>query len=629
MSATRTRIYLSSFAIAYVVIGFLATVQILFVYQEFSPQFVLIPILAASVFGFLLGSIRWLRHRLQHQKELFQAVADFGQEFTYIRNPNGKFIYVSPAAQELTGYEAKAFYEDPALINRLVHPDDQDVWEHHDHPLNQDGRPEPLDIRFLQKDGTVRTLRHLCGPLYSSDGTYLGTRSTNVDVTHTLRSEHHIKQLAEFDPLTSLGNRRRLERRLRECMQEGDELDKSTGILYIDLDRFKYINDVYGHSIGDIILSEFSRRMSQSLDETDSEPFRFGGDEFVILVPGVNNADELMNTAREIQKLIQNPVAVSEMQFNLGASIGIAMYPQDGKDPETLIKHADLAMYEAKGSHNKLCFFEANLANVAADLLQYETMLRDSLERKELVAWFQPIIELSTGETIGAEALARWIHSEHGMIGPQHFISMAEDTGLIVPLGDQILTQGLMHLKQWKDAGRPMQMNFNVSPRQLQLPGFIPALLHKITEAGLEPGDVVMEITESVLMENLEGVREMLIEARDAGIYVALDDFGTGFSSFKYLADLPADILKLDHTLLRGLEQNERRLRLIRSIVYMAQDLGLVVVAEGIETESLEELFRGMGPVLGQGYYYGKPVPPEEFVPMLDLDHTVSGQEVS
>jgi diguanylate cyclase (GGDEF)-like protein len=448
-------------------------------------------------------------------------------------------------------------------------------------------------------------------------------------VTHTLQNEQHVQKLAEFDPLTSLGNRRRLDRRIRESMELSDEAGNSTGILYIDLDRFKYINDVYGHSIGDIILGEFSRRMSQSLEDLDSEPFRFGGDEFVILVPGVDSPEQLEEIARNMQELIEIPVGVSEMQFNLGASIGISMYPRDGRDPETLIKHADLAMYEAKSSHHKLCFFEANLANVAADLLQYETMLRESLERDELVAWYQPIIDLSTGETIGAEALARWIHSEHGMIGPQHFIGMAEDTGLIVPLGEQILNQGLRHLKSWKDAGRQMQMNFNVSPRQLQVPGFISALLVKIEDAGLEPGDVVMEITESVLMDNLEGVRSMLIEAREAGLYVALDDFGTGFSSFKYLADLPADMLKLDHTLLRGIEDNERRLRLIRSIVYMTQDLGLTVVAEGIETESLEDLFRGMGPVLGQGYYYSKPLPPETFEEALGLKGTTNSIEAS
>jgi EAL domain-containing protein (putative c-di-GMP-specific phosphodiesterase class I) len=307
------------------------------------------------------------------------------------------------------------------------------------------------------------------------------------------------------------------------------------------------------------------------------------------------------------------PLAVADMEFNLGASIGISRYPQDGHDPDTLIKHADLAMYEAKRAHAPYHYFESQLADIAADVIQYESMLRDSLEREELVAYFQPIIDLSTGQVTGAEALARWIHREHGMIGPDRFIGMAEDTGLILPLGVKIIEQGFRELKFWEDLGHIMQISINVSARQFQQEEFCDNVMGMIDKAEVRPERVMLEITESVLMDNLEMIKEKLQVARRCGIRIALDDFGTGYSSLQYLADLPVDVLKLDHTMIRDLEHNERRLRLVRSLVYMAHDLGLSVVAEGIENEQQGEVIRELGPIKAQGYFYSRPIPPAEF----------------
>ena len=433
-------------------------------------------------------------------------------------------------------------------------------------------------------------------------------------MTNTIETERHIAHMAEYDPLTSLGNRRRLNRVLAEMTSEDRSETQAAAILYIDLDRFKYINDVYGHSVGDILLVRISAKMSELISEDQgNELFRFGGDEFVLLLPNFSCREELEEFCTSMLHELGKPIAVGDIDFTVGASIGISCYPEDGSDPDTLIKHSDLAMYESKREHKGYHFFDPRMADVAADLMSYEALLRESLDKDELVSWFQPIIDIQNNEVVGAESLARWIHSTHGMIGPNRFITMAEDTGLIVPLGKEILTQGLRELAAWREMGMNMRMSFNVSPRQFQQRGFVEEVLEEIRRIDVPVGSVVVEITESVLMENLDEVGDKLAALREAGLLIALDDFGSGFSSFKYLADLPVDILKIDRTLLLGIEENQRRLHMIRSLVYLAQDLGLDVVAEGVEDLEMAELLRGMGPVLVQGYHYSRPLPAEDF----------------
>lgn len=612
MGSKRIRYFLGSLVVAYVVIGIFAMIQFIFVFEEFYPRFLIVPVIVSTLIGLGMGSILWLRAQLQEQKRLFQGVADFASEFTYIQGPGGKYIYVSPASKDVTGYEPEAFYHNPGLMLSLVYQQDRKLWLDHDHPLNEDGRPKPLDIRIRRADGELRTLRHVCDSMYDSEGGYIGIRSTNIDVTHTLRAEQRIHDLAEYDPLTSLGNRRRLEKVLRLSVQSCEEEQRELGILYIDLNRFKYINDVYGHSVGDVLLQALSRRLSSNLDE-DVELFRFGGDEFVLLASRIKSEADLEACALTVQNQMLMPVAVADMEFNLGASIGIALYPKDGHDPDTLIKHADLAMYEAKRGHEQYHFFESELADIAADVIQYESMLRESLERDELVAYFQPIIDLTSGDICSAEALARWIHREHGMIGPDRFIAMAEDTGLILPLGNKILEQSLQEARYCKDIGKVLRISINVSARQFQQRDFCDQVMRKITDAGVDPDSIMLEITESVLMENLSVVKDSLQDARRCGVRVALDDFGTGYSSLQYLADLPVDVLKLDRCMISELENNERRLRLVRSLVYMAHELGLSVVAEGIENEKQEQIMRDLGPIMGQGYFFSRPLPPDEF----------------
>jgi diguanylate cyclase (GGDEF)-like protein/PAS domain S-box-containing protein len=616
MGSKRIRYFLGSLVVAYVVIGIFAMIQFIFVFEEFSPRFLIVPIIVSTVTGLGMGSILWLRAQLQEQKRLFQGVADFASEFTYIQGPSGKYLYVSPASKDVTGYAPEAFHHNPGLMLSLIDQEDRTRWLDHDHPLNEDGRPRPLDIRIHRADGELRTLRHVCDSMYDSDGGFIGIRSTNIDVTHSLRAEQRIHDLAEYDPLTELGNRRRLEKILRQSVRSCEKEQCELGILYIDLNRFKYINDVYGHSVGDVLLRALSRRLSSNLDE-GVELFRFGGDEFVLLASRIESETDLETCALTVQSLMLMPVAVADMEFNLGASIGIARYPRDGHDPDTLIKHADLAMYEAKRGHEQFHFFESELADIAADVIQYESMLRESLDRDELVAYFQPIIDLTTGEICSAEALARWIHREHGMIGPDRFIAMAEDTGLILPLGNKILEQSLREARYCKDRGKKLRISINVSARQFQQQDFCDQVMRKITDVGVEPDSIMLEITESVLMENMSVVKDSLQEARRYGVRVALDDFGTGFSSLQYLADLPVDVLKLDRCMIGGLENNERRLRLVRSLVYMAHELGLSVVAEGIENEKQEKIMRDLGPIMGQGYFFSRPLPPEDFRQLL------------
>ncbi|RMG59487.1 MAG: EAL domain-containing protein, partial [Gammaproteobacteria bacterium] len=502
----------------------------------------------------------------------------------------------------------EAFHEHPELLLEHMEAEDRTAWQAcHDGVFNTSGSAHEQRIRIRHADGSERVIQHRCGPVHAPSGRLIGTRASNIDITRQAEHESSLEQMASRDALTGLGNRNALEQRLRRMI---DRDRTGFALLFIDLDRFKYINDVYGHALGDEILTDIARRLKANSRE-NCEAFRFGGDEFVIVLPGADRS-RARTCADKVREGIARPVRLGPLEFEVGASIGITLWPDHGADTETLIKNADLAMYEAKRRHCGLLVFETEMARIAADLMSYEHMLRKGLQKGELVAWYQPVMDLRAHRMIGAEALVRWLHPEQGMIAPQRFVAMAEDSGLILPLGKAVFRQATSQLAAWRARGHELRMGINVSIRQLEDSAFIEWARACCIEAGVEPEYVVLEITESLLTENLEQVHEQLLQAREIGFQIALDDFGTGYSSIQYLADMPVTILKLDREMIRRMQGSERHRTLVRSLLEMAHGLGLDVVGEGIEDRETANLLAGRPGVYGQGYLFSPPAPAPE-----------------
>ncbi len=603
------RIFGGSLLLSYAVVGVLAMVQFVAVYHEVAPRLFVIPAVVATIFGLMLGYLRHLRRQLRLRSEQFRAVADFAEEWTYLLDGEGRVVYCSPACERLTGHPPEHFLADSRRIAQLFEPENRDTWNAcHEGALCRDEQAHPLDLGIRHADGSRRVLRHFCAPLLDDEGRPIGTRATNFDVTLLHVRQEELHTLAHRDALTGLGNRKALEAMLGERVS-GKEA-KPFAILFLDLDRFKYINDVYGHALGDEILGRVASRLR---DESPPccHPFRFGGDEFVVVLDD-SDPDAHLDCARNARRLLAQPVRVRNLEFEVGVSIGIARWPEHGRDVETLVKNADLAMYEAKRRRLGHCVFEPEMARVASDLMTYEQMLRAALQRGELVAWYQPVMDLRRQRMIGAEALVRWRHPEQGLITPNRFVPMAEDTGLILPLGREIFRQAVQQLARWRQAGHELRMGINVSIRQLEDESFIDWALTQCAEAGLDPSMVVLEITESVLMENLAQVRAGLSQAHAAGFQIALDDFGTGFSSIQYLADLPVTILKLDRQMVAGLKTSPRHRRLVGALVEMGNALELDLVGEGIEDADTADFLARLPRVYGQGYHFSPPAPAAE-----------------
>lgn len=610
----RLRVYAGALAASYALIGALASVQHFFVLRQFRPEFFVVPFVAATVVGLLVGTVLWLRRGLNQQRRLFKEVADFAQEFAYVRGLDGSYRYVSPAVQALTGYPPERFYEHPNFMNELVHPEDRPRWDEHLQEIDVHGEPEELTFRIYRADGELRWVRHLCGPVFDEDGRRVGVRSTNIDVTDAIAAEERMRHLADFDPLTDLPNRRYATRYLEELIGWAGPRGEQFHILFMDLDRFKFVNDAHGHSVGDGLLRELAGRMHACCD--GSAIFsRFGGDEFLVVVPpGVASAQAPDGLAQRLLALVEEPFHVQGMQFRVGASVGVAVFPRDGRDPDALIKNADAAMYQAKKAGLEFRVFSPELTRGISDVVRLETRLREAVASDQLLPHYQPVIDLGSGRVVGAEALARWPQADGSFIPPATFIPLAEETNRIHALGNQILTKAFRDVSAWRAQGLDLKVAVNVSARQFQDPAFCDRVARLLDSAGCEPQAVELELTESALLEDVEESCRKIEALRAVGLTVALDDFGTGFSSLGYLSRLPIDTLKLDRTFIARLVEDRRQRAVVQGILALARNLELRVVAEGIEDARHVAALQMMGCERVQGYYFSKPLPAPAFL---------------
>lgn len=442
------------------------------------------------------------------------------------------------------------------------------------------------------------------------------------DVTERHRSDDRIRRLAHYDDLTGLANRNLFTHHLTHALARVDRYSKCLGVLFIDLDRFKIINDTLGHDTGDIVLKAIARRLSECMRSADLVA-RLGGDEFVVVVEEVETQARVAEVAAKLLAVIDQPVLYQGQELALTASIGIAMYPDDGRDLQSLLKHADIAMYRAKEQgKNRFAFYSSGMDDPAVDRLSLETRLKKAvLEQNQFVLHYQPKVSLRDGRITGAEALVRWLSPDRGLVSPAEFIPLAEETGLITAIGEWVLETACHQASAWERKGLPpMRIAVNLSARQMYSPGFVDTVRRIVETSGVRPGAIELELTESVMMQNVQLVADLLMELKLLGLHIAVDDFGTGYSSLSYLKRLPLDALKVDRSFVRDVPRDADDVAITSAVIALAHSLRLKVVAEGVETEAQLGFLRDRECDEIQGFLFSRPVPAEDFEDLLARD---------
>lgn len=429
------------------------------------------------------------------------------------------------------------------------------------------------------------------------------------DITERKKTEKTIKQMAYYDTLTGLPNRNKFRRYLNEVLHQ--KINEPLAILFLDLDRFKIINDTQGHNIGDIVLQKAANLLERAVGN-EGMASRQGGDEFIILLENANK-EKVRSLAQRILDDFSKPIDLKGQEFFVTPSIGISMYPSDGEDEAVLLKNADTAMYLAKEKgKNNFQFYSKQLDKVSVRAIELENGLRKALEKNELILHYQPQINLKTGKLVGIEALIRWKHPKHGFLPPSEFIPLAEESGLIVPIGKWVLKEACDQCKKWQQAGlEGVPMAVNISVRQFQDEQFVQSVVEILDETGFSPYCLDLEITESI-MQNYAESKVILNELKELGISLSIDDFGTGYSSLSYLKHLPIDKIKIDKSFVDDIDQHASQGAMVKSIIDMGHNLNFSVVAEGVETEEQVRFLKENACEIAQGYYYSKPLPAEQ-----------------
>jgi diguanylate cyclase (GGDEF)-like protein len=466
---------------------------------------------------------------------------------------------------------------------------------------------ESLDCRRRADDGSVHTLHLEIEGNRGASGR-IRLRGTVQDVTAARDAEARIRRLADYDALTGLPNRSAWLAHARTGLAAARRHGDALAVLFIDLDNFKMVNDSLGHPVGDRLLAEVAAHLREALREEDILG-RLGGDEFVALLPRLNGAESAAAVARKLLAIRERPIFVDGHQLPMSMSIGIAVFPQDGNDIDTLLKNADVAMYGAKGAgRNGYQFFLPEMNTRAVERLMLDGALRSAISDNQLFLEYQPQVDVETGRTVGFEALVRWQHPEMGLVPPVRFIPVAEISGLIVPLGDWVMRAAFIEQGSWRARGLEASVAINISAIQFRRDDFVDRVRVLLDETGLDPAWVEFEITESALMDPTDALLARLDQLRELGIRLALDDFGTGYSSLSYLKRLPIQTLKLDRSFVSDLPGDAEDAAIACATLSMAADLGVEVVAEGVETEAQRDYLRARGCRLMQGYFFSRPL---------------------
>ena len=534
-------------------------------------------------------------------------------------------VLCSEQAQRIFGHGGDDAPSDFAAFFAAVHVEDAEAWRQACRRALADGQPFAHDLRVQRADGSLRHLQQQVEVIeHDAAGMPVRLAGAVHDVTRHKTAEAEIRRLAYYDPLTGLPNRllftEQLQRSLLHCERHGKRL----AIMFIDLDNFKRVNDTLGHTCGDELLRTAGGRLAASLRAYDSLTrnagegehaiARLGGDEFIVMVSDIDRAVDVAAIAQRLVKTLEQPLVLQGTEVFVGGSIGVAIYPDDGRDIDTLLKNADTAMYRAKESGRaSYQFYLPQMNERAAERLKIESRLRGALERGEFVLHYQPKVCLDSGEISGFEALLRWQHPERGLVPPLEFISILEDTGLIVPVGEWVVRSVCQQLRQWQRDGVPLRpVAVNLSARQFHQAGLDVVIARIVSQSGIDPGLLEFELTESMLMNDPEAAVRTLQRMKTWGVRLSVDDFGTGYSSLAYLKRFPLDALKIDRAFIRDITTDPDDAAITLAIIGLAHSMKLTVVAEGVETEAQLAYLRARGCDEMQGYYFARPMPPAE-----------------
>ena len=505
-------------------------------------------------------------------------------------------------------------------IREYVYPDEEG-WRAHRATLDAHLPFRDFEAASRGVDGKVRHFALSGEPVFDASGAFTGYRGVGREITEQKAAEARLDQLAHYDTLTNLPNRALFHDRLRQAMARADRGQTLLAVMFLDLDGFKEINDSLGHAAGDEVLKETARRLQSCLRSTDTVG-RLGGDEFTVLLEDVHHVDEVSTLARKILDTFAEQAEVAGHELHLSMSIGITVYPLDGQDADTLLKNADIAMYQAKQEgRNNLQFYAKELGARTERRADLRLRLHHALERGEFALHYQPQVALAGGGIFGVEALLRWNDAELGPVSPGQFIPVAEEMGLIVPIGDWVLREACRQCKSWLDAGLgPLRVAVNLSPRQFRQKKLAQRIGEILRETGLPAACLEIETTEGMVMKHAERAITTLTELNRVGVQIAIDDFGTGYSSLAYLQRFPVHVLKIDQSFVQAIHGDTEEAAIVNTVIQLAKLLGLKALAEGVETAEQREYLRAHGCDAFQGYLFCKPQPAERIGELLAAD---------
>ncbi|HQN64393.1 MAG TPA: EAL domain-containing protein [Methylophilus sp.] len=543
-------------------------------------------------------------------------------ECMMICDAKNRIIAVNPAFTSITGYSAEEVIgKNPSMLSsgRQDKAFYQELW----HQLTTTGKWQG-EVWNRNKNGELYLEWLRINTIFDANGAVLNYVSLATDITKKKESEDIIWRQANFDPLTNLPNRRMFNDRLNQEIKKTHRADLPLALMFIDLDHFKEINDTLGHAMGDVLLIEAAKRLVGCVRDTDTVGLsdhavsRLGGDEFTIVLGELRDINCVELIAQRILDKLSEPYQLGSEKVYISASIGITLYPMDSMNADTLLKNADQAMYAAKRlGRNRFSFFTESMQVTVQNRMRLTNDLRDALGKNQLYLLYQPIVDLSTGQINKAEALIRWRHPINGNISPAEFIPIAEDTGLIMEIGDWVFTQATEQVALWRQSIHPdFQISINKSPVQFFNNTNKKSHLNwtnHLKKLGLPGQSISVEITERLLLDSSNAIRDQLLELRDNGVQVSLDDFGTGYSSLSYIKKFDIDYIKIDQSFVRNLESQTDDMAVCEAIIVMAHKLGMMVIAEGVETEQQCNLLKAIGCDYGQGYYFSRPIAVEEF----------------
>ncbi|MBF0625713.1 MAG: EAL domain-containing protein [Magnetococcales bacterium] len=577
----------------------------------------------AGAADFITKPIHWaiLRNRVQYlikvleaERQLYLAagVIESTDEGIVVTDSDSIIQSVNPAFARITGYSAAEAVGRSMNLLKSGHHDREfyrNMWECLRNFGNWKG-----EIWNRRKNGEIYPQWANINAIKSPTGQVSNFVVVFTDLTAAKESEESLLYITGHDALTDLPNRLLFYDRLGHALNDARRDEKGVAVLLLDLDRFKVINDTIGHDVGDRLLVKVSEKLNAAMPEKDML-FRMGGDEFGVILGGLDDSRQAVQVAQGILEVLARPFTLDDMDLFIGGSIGIGLFPGDGPDVKTLVKNTDAAMYHAKEQgRNNFQFYRNELNTTSLARMMLEGSLRNALEREEFLLFYQPQIDLKSGRMVGMEALMRWRHPERGMISPGEFIPLAEESGLIIPMGRWALLTACRQNRAWQEAGfPPLRMAVNLSGLQFNAPDFTDQVFKVLGETGLDPATLELELTESIAMGDVEETLAKLHTLDQVNMHLAIDDFGTGFSSLSYLKRFPIDTLKIDQSFVRNCTSDPEDAAIIRAFISLAHSLGLRVIAEGVETAEQLQFLQQEDCDEVQGYYFSRPLPADRF----------------